>query len=119
MNLLNQPLLERADQLAHATYDLLSFFPPEEKFALVSQIRRAVISIPSNIIEGYARKKSGTFTYHLEVAYGSLMELKYQLYFSCKRSFILPEQYMVVWPFMDEVGKMLWKSIDTMENKKV
>ncbi|PIR76394.1 MAG: hypothetical protein COU32_02285 [Candidatus Magasanikbacteria bacterium CG10_big_fil_rev_8_21_14_0_10_42_10] len=78
MKLLDEPLVERADQLAHAVYDTLPSFPDEEKFALVSQIRRAVISIPSNIIEGYARIKSGTFVYHLEVAYGSLMELKYQ-----------------------------------------
>jgi len=84
MDILQKPLMQRADQLAHAVYNTLPSFPSEEKFGLVSQIRRAVISIPSNIIEGYARIKSGTFVYHLEVAYGSLLELKYQLFFSCR-----------------------------------
>lgn len=117
MELMQAPLIERADQLAHAVYDVLPSFPDEEKFGLVSQIRRAAISIPSNIIEGYARKKSGSFVYHLEVAYGSLKELKYQLFFSCKRDFISSKQYHRCWELIEEVAKMLWKAMDTMKNK--
>lgn len=111
MQVLEKPLMKRANELAHAVYDVLPNFPSEEKFGLASQIRRASISIPSNIMEGYARMKSGTFVYHLEVAYGSLMELKYQLYFSCKRGFITLVQYRHCWNLIDEVGRMLWKSI--------
>ncbi|HBB37741.1 MAG: S23 ribosomal protein [Candidatus Magasanikbacteria bacterium GW2011_GWD2_43_18] len=118
MDILQKPLMQRADQLAHAVYDILPSFPAEEKFGIVSQIRRAVISIPSNIIEGYARTKSGTFVYHLEVSYGSLMELKYQLFFSCKRGYISALEYQRCWNLMDEVGRMLWKSIDTMKSKR-
>ena len=118
MDILQKPLMQRADQLAHAVYDILPSFPAEEKFGIVSQIRRAVISIPSNIIEGYARTKSGTFVYHLEVSYGSLMELKYQLFFSCKRGYISALEYQRCWNLMDEVGRILWNSIDTMKSKR-
>ena len=58
---LKEPIIERADQLAHVVYDVLPSFPADERFGLVSQIRRAVMSVPSNIIEGYARRKSGVF----------------------------------------------------------
>ena len=114
----NQPLIARANELAHSVYDVLPSFPNDERFGLVSQIRRAVISVPSNIIEGYARKKSGVFLYHLEIAYGSLMEVKYQLYFSCKRKYISTVEYKHCWKYIDEVGRMLWKSMETMKKRK-
>ncbi len=113
----SSPLFQKADAFAHAVYDCLDSFPPNEQYGLVSQLRRCVISVPSNIVEGYARQRNAVFTNHLEIAYGSLMEAKYQLYFACKRSYISVEVYTNIWSIADKVGKMLWKSIETTKKK--
>ena len=52
----NNPLIEKSDELAHLVYKITKDFPKEELYGLVSQIRRAAVSIPLNIIEGFARK---------------------------------------------------------------
>jgi four helix bundle protein len=69
---------ELADQLALAVYQCTSSFPREEQFGLKSQMRRAAISIPSNIVEGCARDSSGDYIRFLDIAFGSLRELEYQ-----------------------------------------
>jgi four helix bundle protein len=117
MHITSEPIIERADQLAHAVYDVLPSFPKSERYALVQQIQRSAISVPSNIIEGYARRGTKTYKHHAEIAYGSLMELKYQLYFACKRDFITTEQYGSIWNLIEEVAKMLWKTIKSLESK--
>lgn len=111
-------LKKRADKLAHKAYDLSMLFPKEELYVLTAQLRRAILSVPANIIEGYARVSSKTFLYHLEISYGSLAEARYFLNFACRRNYITKEQYLDFWQEAEEVSKMLWKSIETM-NKKV
>jgi four helix bundle protein len=66
-------------ELAQGIYRITSDFPPDEKFGLVSQMRRAVVSIPSNIAEGAARKSPKEFINFLSIARGSLSELDTQL----------------------------------------
>ncbi|NQU78033.1 four helix bundle protein [Candidatus Falkowbacteria bacterium] len=110
-------LKKRADKLLHMFYDLTMAFPKEELYVLTAQIRRAILSVPVNIVEGYARVSSKTFLYHLGVAYGSLAEAKYFLNFACRRGYITNEQYLEVWQESEEVSKMLWKSIETMKRK--
>jgi len=66
----NSVLKEKSNKLAQKGYDLTYDFPKEELFCLTSQVRRALISIPSNIIEGYSRNKSKVFANHLEIVYG-------------------------------------------------
>jgi len=111
-------LKKRADKLTHKVYDLTMLFPKDELYVLTSQLRRAILSVPANVIEGYARISSKTFRYHLEVSYGSLAEAKYFLNFACRRNYITKEQYIEVWQESEEVSKMLWRSIETM-NKKI
>lgn len=113
----NSPLVQKAHNLAHFVYDLTYKFPKDELFGLVSQIRRAIISVVSNIVEGFARGKYKVVTNHLEIAYGSLMETKYQLYFSCQRGFITREEYLKFWEDCEEIAKMIWKSKETLKNK--
>lgn len=113
----NEPLKAKAHQLVHEVYDLTEKFPPAEKFVLTSQLRRSALSTPSNIIEGYARHRNKVFLNHLEIAYGSFMETKYYLYFACQRGYITAQEYMKVWQCAEEVGKMLWKAIESMEAK--
>src|SRR6267154_5475482 len=77
--------------LAKATYRLTSKFPSEEKFGLVSQMRRAAVSIPSNIAEGQARHTAGEFIQFISHAEGSVAELEPQLLLCLKLGFATSE----------------------------
>jgi four helix bundle protein len=66
-------------ELAGSVYRLTASFPPEERFGLVSQMRRAVISIPSNLAEGAARRSSKEYRHYVTIARASLSELDTQL----------------------------------------
>ncbi len=69
---------QEAMKLAKVVYKLTSAFPKEEVYGLVSQMRRAAVSVPSNIAEGAARASSREFTQFLYIALGSLSELETQ-----------------------------------------
>lgn len=67
-----------ADDLAVLIYMLTTAFPREELYGLTAQMRRAAVSIPSNIVEGCARESRTEYLRFLEIAFGSLRELHYQ-----------------------------------------
>src|SRR6185369_11593757 len=69
---------QKAMELVKLVYDLTRKFPKEELFGLTLQIRKAVVSVPSNIAEGQGRRSTREFTRHLSIAYGSLMETETQ-----------------------------------------
>lgn len=110
-------LKQKADRLAHKGYDLTFKFPKEELYGLISQVRRALLSVPANIIEGYSKNRSKVFLHQLEIAYGSLAEAKYFMNFACKRNYISKEEYLDFYKDAEEVSKMLWSSINTICNK--
>jgi four helix bundle protein len=68
-----------ADEAALLIYNLTKQFPKEELYGLTSQMRRAAVSIPSNIVEGCTRETETEYLRFLEIAFGSLRELHYQL----------------------------------------
>ena len=68
-----------ADQLVLLVYVKTRDFPKEEMFGLTSQMRRSVLSIPSNIVEGCARDTEADYLHFLDMAYGSARELQYQI----------------------------------------
>jgi four helix bundle protein len=68
-----------ADELAMMIYKVTKQFPKEEIYGLTSQVRRACVSIPSNIVEGCARETKSEYLRFLEISFGSLRELKYQM----------------------------------------
>ena len=82
-------------------------FPEEEKFNLVSQIRRSAVSIPSNIAEGAGRNSDKEFTQFLGIAKGSSFELQTQLIISNKLNFISDEKFEALNNAVEEVQKMI------------
>jgi four helix bundle protein len=73
---------QKADELALKVYKLTETFPKKETFGITSQIRRAVLSVPTNIVEGYSRRTKNEFSRFIDIARGSLAETEYLLEFS-------------------------------------
>ena len=96
-------------------YKASKFFPKDELYGIISQLRRASLSVILNFIEGYARRKGDkckVFKNFLEISYGSLKESKYLIYFSYTENFIDKDNYEKLISSADEIGKMLWNIID-------
>ena len=89
------------------TYELTFSFPKEERFGLVSQMRRAAVSIPSNIAEGQARHTTGEFVQFVSHAEGSLAELETQLRLAVELKFLSHEGSASLFSSLDEERKML------------
>ena len=89
-------------------YNLTKEFPSEELYALSNQIKRAVVSIPSNISEGYGRNTDNSFSHFLDIARGSLCELETQLIIAKELGFIVNfELYNEVLELIIEESKMI------------
>ena len=98
---------QRAMELVVEVYQLVKKLPKEELFALSDQIRRAVISIPSNIAEGQGRSSLKEFLYFLSIARGSKAELETQLLLCVKINYLNNSDIEKALGLIKEVGKML------------
>ncbi|MDD5290426.1 MAG: four helix bundle protein [Patescibacteria group bacterium] len=105
------------DEYAQFVYRVTRGFPKQEIYASVSQWRRAALSIILNYIEGYARKKPLVQLNFYEISYGSFREAKYLLYFSHQQNFITEEDYDYGTNLSEEIGRMLWTEICSLETK--
>ena len=114
----NNVLLIKADKLAHLIYKVSKGFPKSERYGITSQIRRAGLSVPLNIIEGYSRFRVKTHIQFLEIAFGSLKEVHYLVEFSYKEGYLNSLQRNRVIDICDEVEKMLYSKIRTLKNRK-
>lgn len=79
---------KKSISLVTEIYSLTKGFPPEEIYGLTSQMRRAAVSVPSNIAEGAARKSSKEFLQFLHISLGSLAELETQLHIACNLRYL-------------------------------
>jgi four helix bundle protein len=103
----NLNVYQDAKAFVVAVYKLLDRFPDSEKFALCNQIRRAAISVTSNIAEGVSRISNKEKIHFLEIAYASLMEVDSQLDVSIELGYITIEQYNIIEEFVVCVSKQL------------
>ena len=87
---------KEAMNLVEMIYKLTASFPNEEKYGLTSQMQRAVVSIPSNIAEGYGRDSRKEYLYHLSVSRGSLAELETQLLIAIRLKYLAEESCKLV-----------------------
>jgi four helix bundle protein len=93
--------------LAKLVYQLTKNFPSEEKFGLVAQMRRAAVSIPSNIAEGQARHTTGEFIQFISHAEGSVAELDTQLILSIELKFCRDVATEAAFELISELRRML------------
>lgn len=107
MKFKNLIVYQRSKELVKQVYALLKQFPDDERFALCGQMRRAAISVPSNIVEGMARLSSKDQTHFLNIAYGSLMELYAQLDIAHDLGYINQEDFIEIENTIDEIDKMI------------
>ena len=98
---------QKGIDLAKLLYPLSARFPSEEKFGLVSQIRRAAVSIPSNIAEGQARHTTGEFVQFISHAEGSVAEVDTQLFLAVELDFVTREQAHPCFDLLGEERRML------------
>jgi len=98
---------KRAFDLALAVYRETANFPIEERYGLKSQLRRAGISIPSNIAEGQGRHSRGEFVHYLFIALGSLKEAETQIMISDKLGYLKPNQTSRLMAMSAEVGRLI------------
>jgi four helix bundle protein len=110
---------QRAIQLTVSIYRLSATFPPEEKFGLTSQIRRAAVSVASNIAEGYGRGTRAEYRNFLAMARGSNFEVQTQLTIAGELKYGTPELLLAADGLSDEVGRMLFSIIDKLKQSKV
>lgn len=109
-------------QLVKDVYGVLNTFPKEEKYALCNQLRRAVISVPSNIAEGMGRKSKKEQIHFLEIAFGSLMETFCHLELAKDLGYISESQLSEFEIAFESISKMLSglsKSIENTLNLKL
>jgi four helix bundle protein len=98
---------QKSMDLALLIYSITESFPPKENYGLTSQVRRAAVSVASNIAEGHSRNNTGEFKQFLGIAYGSLAELETQIMLSNKLGYIDGGKTNDVLTLASETGKII------------
>ena len=98
---------QKAKEFVLFVYSLLKLFPKEEQYALCDQLRRAAVSIPSNIAECMGRVSVKEQIHFIEIAFGSLNEVMCQLELACDLNYISQQQLQVSEEFTKELTRML------------
>ena len=98
---------QESRKLVVAVYQLIKKFPDEERYALCDQLRRAVVSIPSNIAEGNGRMAIKEQIHFLEIAYGSVMEVYCQLQIAVDLGYITDDDFKQIKPLLFNTSKLI------------
>jgi four helix bundle protein len=108
---------ERSDDLAFRVFDVAETFPKAFLYDLTSQLRRAALSIPTNIAEGCASFHSGELLQFLNISRRSLSETHYLLYFACRRKLMKQEKLVELHSICEEISKMLNALAKSIRNR--
>lgn len=106
---------QKSMEMVRLIYRSTRAFPNDEKFGLVSQLRRAAVSVPSNIAEGYGRNSTQDYVRFLRMAIGSIYEVQTQVEISFGENFLTEQAYRNITKLLVEIEKMsvsLVKKID-------
>jgi len=98
---------QKAMKLVTEVYKITEVFPKVEMFGLASQLRRAIVSVPSNIAEGQGRDSTKEFIHHLSIAYGSLMEAETQIQIAANLSYLNQTEANILIEQAAEVGRLM------------
>ncbi|NOZ26863.1 MAG: four helix bundle protein [Chloroflexi bacterium] len=109
---------QRAKALAVEIYRITESFPRREQYGLTGQVRRAAISIPSNIAEGHVRRSDKVLANHINIALGSAAELSTQLDIALDVGYLQPEDYQPLQDELQEITKMLFGLLATITGKR-
>ncbi|NOY45287.1 MAG: four helix bundle protein [Deltaproteobacteria bacterium] len=110
-----------ADNLAMDVYEATREFPREEIYGLTAQLRRAALSVPTNLVEGYSRRGDRELRHFVNIALGSLAETKYLLHFASRLGFLEPEVHATLASSCETLGKRLWRfyeAVGAAESRK-
>lgn len=107
----------RGVALSLRVYGVTRSFPDDERFGLVSQLRRCSVSIPSNLAEGHARRSTKDFLRFLTIARGSLAELETQLLIAHELGFLGPAEHAELASLCDDESRMLTGLRKTLERR--
>lgn len=110
-------VFKKSHLLVLKIYELTKQFPPDERYGLVSQIRRAAYSIPSNLMEGGNRLGSKEYRQFAGIARGSAAELKYQLFLSKDLGYMPEEKYIEIEKEILEISRMITGLTNTLGNR--
>jgi four helix bundle protein len=98
---------QKAMDLVEEVYKSSRDFPHEELYSLTSQVRRAAVSVPSNIAEGQGRRSTADFLRHLSIAYGSLCEVETQVLIALRLKYLQQARVDSLMGLAGEVGRLL------------
>ncbi len=98
---------QKAIDFADLVYKRTRNFPPDERFGLTNQMRRAAVSISSNIAEGTSRMSQTDFARFIEIATGSVFEVVSQSFVGRRQGFLSEESFRALYAAADEIGRML------------
>ena len=109
---------QKAIDLSVEVYRLVKLLPKIETYGLADQMRRATVSIPSNIAEGKGRNSAREFVHFLSIARGSQKELETQIYLCTRLEYFTEEDASTAFNLCEEVGKMLNTLIIKLQSHK-
>jgi len=99
---------QKAIDLVCLIYETTKAFPKEEIYGLTNQLRRAAVSVPSNIAEGQARKSTAEFRHFLSIARGSMAELETQLIIASRLNYLNESRLKEIMAIHEEISKMIY-----------
>jgi len=106
---------QKSMELVREIYQITSAFPKNEEYGLSSQMRRAAVSVPSNLAEGAARKGNKEFKHFLSIAQGSLSELDTQIELAHMLGYVASQRHRELMSKMTEISKMLYGLAKTLK----